>query len=657
VQIDALANDPLVRSARAVLSSGPAAARAAVVTHLETAPPLALRVTANPDPVGLGDIITYSVTVTNTGGSDSAGLVVDLRVPEGLYSTSGCQAVSDGGTLPAACASGRDVEWTITSLPAGSSRTLQFVGLVTVAGLADGDLIHATARVRDVAGAAARADVSTVVTDNPALALTLDESADPVRPDGTLAYVLRFGNRSASPLVGTTLSLVLPPGVTVVDDGNATVTDNTAVWDLTTLGAGDAGERRLTVQIDTLTDEPLVRTAHAEITSGTNAARAAVVTQVETAPPLALVMTATPDPVELGEIITYSLTVTNTGDTDADGVTVDLRVPAGMYSTSGCQAVSDGGTLPAACATGRDIEWDIPTVAAGTSRTVQFVGVVTVAGLPDGHLIHGDARARDVNGAAARAEVTTTVGNNPPLALTLDDIPDPIAIGDTIDYVLRYGNRSASPLTSSSLVLSLPPGVSVVDDGGATIVGDDAIFDLSTLNAGVAGTHHVTVEVTDLGAAEPLVRAARGVVQSGAEAARAEAVTQVEAVSPLSLTLTATPDPVALGGLITYTLTVANDGGSDAVGVELRMPVPSGLYSTSGCNSVSDGGVLPAGCAAGRDIVWDLGTIATGANRAVQFVGKVTVAGLPDGTLIHATARVRDVVGSAARAGVTTAVN
>jgi uncharacterized repeat protein (TIGR01451 family) len=523
--------------------------------------------------------------------------------------------------------------------------------------LPDGHLIHADARVRDVAGAAARADVTTIVTDNPALALTLDESADPVRPDGTLTYVLRFGNRSASPLVSSSLSLVLPPGVTVVDDGNATVTDATAVWNLATVAPGDAGERRLTVQVDSLVDDPLVRVAHAEITSGTNAARATVLTHVESAPPLALVMTATPDPVELGEIITYSLTVTNTGDTDAAGVTIDLRVPAGLYSTSGCQAVSDGGTVPGSCAVGRDIEWSVATLAAGASRTVQFVGLVTVSGLPDGHLIHADARVRDVNGAAARAEVTTTVGNNPPLALTLDDIPDPVAVGDTIDYVVRFGNRSAGVLASSALLLSLPPGVSVVDDGGATVLGDGAVWDLGTLAAGAIGTHHLTVEVTDLGATDPLVRLGRAVVQSAAEAARAAAVTHVEAVSPLALTLTATPDPIALGGLITYTLTVTNNGGSASDGVELRMPVPSGLYSTSGCNSVSDGGVLPAGCAAGRDIVWSLGTIAAGANRAVQFVGKVTVAGLPDGTLIHATARVRDVVGSAARAGITTAVN
>ena len=93
MQVDALVDDPLVRSARAVVSSGAAAARAAVVTQVETDPPLALHLTATPDPVGLGDIITYSVTVTNTGGADAAGLVVDLRVPEGLYSTSGCQAV------------------------------------------------------------------------------------------------------------------------------------------------------------------------------------------------------------------------------------------------------------------------------------------------------------------------------------------------------------------------------------------------------------------------------------------------------------------------------------------------------------------------------------------------------------------------------------
>ena len=66
--------------------------------------------------------------------------------------------------LPGNCLAGRDIEWILDGLSAGASRTVQFVGQVTVGPLADGSRIHATARVADVTGAAARAGVTTTVS-------------------------------------------------------------------------------------------------------------------------------------------------------------------------------------------------------------------------------------------------------------------------------------------------------------------------------------------------------------------------------------------------------------------------------------------------------------------------------------------------------------
>jgi uncharacterized repeat protein (TIGR01451 family) len=659
VEIDPLGgSEPFVRVARAAVTSGVFASRAGVVTHVEDAAPLALALIATPDPISLGGLLEYSLTVTNRGGIDAAGVIARMRVPQGMYGTAGCREASDNATLPGNCAAGRDIEWDLGTLAAGTSRTVQFVGGVTVSGVPDGSLIHGDARVVDVSGAAARAETTTIVATTAPLVLRLDDSRDPAVAGDTLDYVLRFGNQSAGPLLNTELSLTLPQGVSVLDDGGATVTGDTAVWSLGTLNAGVAGERRLTVQVDDLApNDPLVRQAHAALSSGTVLAHAAEVTQLEAVPPLALNVVASPDPVALGGLLAYVLTVTNTGAVDSDGVTLRMRVPEGLYGTSGCQAVSDGGVLPGVCFAGRDIVWDLGTIAAGASRTVQFTGLVTVSGLANGHLLHASARVVDVAGAAARAGTTTTVTTSSPLVITLNEDLDPIAAGETLEYVLRYGNRSAGPLAATALSLVLPPGVTVLDDGGATVGGGIATWDLGSLAAGAAGEQRLSVSIDDLGAADPLVRVARAVVESGTTAARTGAVTHVEVGSPLSLSLTATPDPVALGQLITYTLTVTNDGAADADGVELRMPVPEGMYGTSGCNSVSDGGIVPANCAAGRDIFWDLGTLAMGADRSVTFVGLVTVSGLPDGTLIRGTARVRDVAGAAARAGVATAVN
>jgi len=658
VRVDDLgAADPLVRVAHAMVTSGANVARATALTQVEPAA-LDLSMTANPDPIGLQDLLTYTLTVTNRRAVDAAGIVLLMRVPEGLYGTAGCRAVSDAGILPAGCAAGEDIEWDLGGLAAGASRTVQFVGLVTVGPLPDGSLIHATARVADATGAAARAEVTTTVENTAPLVLTLDEDRDPVGFGDTLEYVLRFGNRSASPLLTTTLALTLPPGTTVLDAGGATVTGDTATWALGTLNGGQAGEQRLQVRVDDLgAADPLVRAARAVLASGVNATRAAAVTQVEPAAALDLVVTANPDPIGLQDLLTYTLTVTNRRAVDAAGVVLLMQVPEGLYGTAGCRAVSDAGILPAGCTAGRDIEWDLGGLAAGASRTVQFVGLVTVGPLPDGSLIHATARVVDVTGTAARAEVTTTVENTAPLVLTLDEDHDPVAFGDTVRYALRFGNRSTSVLSSTTLALTLPPGATVLDAGGATVTGDTATWALGAVNGGQAGTRGLQVRVDDLGAADPLVRVARAVAASGANVARAAAVTQVEQAAPLDLAMVATPDPVARAGLLTYALTVTNNGAVDLAGVVLLMPVPEGLYGTAGCRSVSDGGILPAGCAAGRDIEWDLGALAAGASRTVQFVGEVTLSGLPNGNLIHATARVSDVSGASARAATTTTVS
>src|SRR5207244_3350602 len=156
----------------------------------------------------------------------------------------------------------------------------------------------------------------------------------------------------------------------------------------------------------------------------------------------------------------------------------------------------------------------------------------------------------------------------------------------------RFGNRSANALLATQLALTLPSGVTVVDAGGGTASGHTITWALGTLNATMTGSRQVSVHVDDLGADDPAVRVARGVVTSGTVTATTSVVTEVQA-SAFRLAVTATPDPVAPAGLVTYQLTVANDGVADAVQVELRMTLPVGVFS---CGTISDSGQTPESC-------------------------------------------------------------
>ena len=148
------------------------------------------------------------------------------------------------------------------------------------------------------------------------------------------------------------------------------------------------------------------------------------------------------------------------------------------------------------------------------------------------------------------------------------------------------------------------------------------------------------------------MRVARALITGGSAAADASIVTLVEPAAPLALDMSIDSDPAGPNQLVTYQLTVTNNGSDDSVQVELRMPIPSGA---SQCGPLSDSGTLPTGCAVGRDALWQLGTLAAGAHRSVTFVVRVSSA-TPAGSLFSAASRVEDAAGSRARASLATPV-
>ncbi len=85
-----------------------------------------------------------------------------------------------------------------------------------------------------------------------------------------------------------------------------------------------------------------------------------------------------------------------------------------------------------------------------------------------------------------------------------------------------------------------------------------------------------------------------------------------EAELSLSKTATAQQEP---GGVVNYSLTLANTGDAPAYGVVIRDPLPS--YITNPTN-ISGGGSVSGG-----DIVWNIGTLNAGASTTVSWRGTV----------------------------------
>src|SRR5439155_18570425 len=112
-----------------------------------------------------------------------------------------------------------------------------------------------------------------------------------------------------------------------------------------------------------------------------------------------------------------------------------------------------------------------------------------------------------------------------------------------------------------TLTVTLPAGMTATaTTGGGVVAGATVTWNLGALNAGDNGERRLTVSVNDLAPADPLVRLTRAVVASPTATARASEVNTVATSLPLDLTIAATPDPVGRNVILTYQLTVTNNG-------------------------------------------------------------------------------------------------
>lgn len=120
---------------------------------------------------------------------------------------------------------------------------------------------------------------------------------------------------------------------------------------------------------------------------------------------LSLTKTASPTSAEIGDLVTYTLDVRNSGPDPATGTTVVDKLPDGVVfssATAGCD--HDGGKVT--CALGE--------MAAGGRSTVQVVVAVTAAGtLENTATVTSLAADPDQGDATDTATITTTVRQSP----------------------------------------------------------------------------------------------------------------------------------------------------------------------------------------------------------------------------------------------------
>lgn len=593
---------------------------------------LELTKTDSPDPVEVGSTLTYTLEATNAGPNSATGVVITDTLPATL---SGVTASSPDGTCTI---SGRLVTCTIGDLAVGETATVTITGTPTQTGSitnaaavvgdqqdpeTDDNTALEETEVQEEGGgpgpAPGDADVSILKTDAP----------DPVAVGQTLTYRLTVSNGGPDTATGVTVTDVLPPSVTLdsatVTTGSGTCTSSgqTVVCELGDIVSGGSAVVTIEVTpttIGTITDNAVVSANQSDANPDNNSdsEQTDVIAAPQPGIDLSIVKNDFPDPVAGGANFTYTLEVTNEGDSLATGVTVRDFLPESVTFVSASAGCSH---------TAGVVTCDLGDLAGGATETVTITvqapnADVTVTNTAT---VAANENDTDTSDNTAIEETTVDAGGTPgdqfsDLSIRKSDNPDPVAVGAQIVYSLRITNSGPDDATNVRVVDELPTQVTFVSasHGGCVHESGTVVCTIPSLAAGGLLTITITVEADTAGTASNNVAVSPGPQRDpnpGNNTATEQTTIGGGAVpiADLSLTKTDAPDPVSVGAVLTYTLVVTNDGPSVATGVELVDELPAevtfdSVVTTQGTCSPTVSGVV---CA--------LGTLGVGATATVEI--------------------------------------
>jgi uncharacterized repeat protein (TIGR01451 family) len=646
-------------------------------TNVATSADIGVAISDSPDPVAPGGMLTYTISITNSGPSDAASAsFTDKLPPEVAF----MQLTQDSG--PAMSCStppgtpGGTVDCSIASLPAGA--TASFTLLVSVDPAAGGTLTNSlsgSSSTPDPYSEAANNDATatTEVLTAADLSVTKTDSPDPVEAGGDITYTITVTNNGPGSAGNGVLTEAVPSGTTFVSISGASMGGPTGECEVTpelgstgqiecslpTLASGDVVTYTLTVHVLETENNGATITNTASVGSSTNADpnpandSATATTAVHASADLVATSSDSPDPVFAGANLTYTINVADNGPASAHGVTLADALPAGTTFVSLAAPAGFNCTTPTVGTNGT-VNCAGGTVDAGTSGAFELVVRVapgTAAGTTLSNTATASASTPEANPGDESATSTTTVNTAADVAATVTGAPDPVSSGADLTYTIGVQNNGPSDAANVSLADTLPPGTtftSLTAPAGFTCMAPavgaagSVNCSASTLAAGATPTFTLVVHVSSATPAgstlSNTVTTSSTTADPAAGNGSATATTQVQRSADLAVTSAGSPDPVVAGTNLTYTLGVTNNGPSPAGNVTLSDDVPSGTSFVSMSTPPGFSCTTPA-VGAGGNVKCTASSLDSGASATFTLVVHVG-ASQPDGSTLSNTATV-----------------
>ncbi len=351
------------------------------------------------------------------------------------------------------------------------------------------------------------------------------------------------------------------------------------------------------------------------------------------------------EPVSADGRALYTMTVSNVSAQPVNDVSVVYTTPMELRFDAGNDAEPNAEGCGTTCTDGLEAAWALGSLAEGESRTITINAQVLPGVLADEQIIAPVRVTSSSITDIVSVSRTVVVNNNPKSQLAMSASEDPLMPGDSLTLIVDVGNIDNAVLDNMELRTILPAGISVdsiSDSGTEDTVTGDIVWDVSSLAVGNAlrRTIEGTVNATAIAGQILSIRAElRHDGGASLDVSAEQVVTIVEKTFPLTLDISATPDPVAAGERLRYEFSINNVSAAPVNDISVLLRVPPGLQFDAANDAEPDATGCGTVCIDGQEASWVLGTLGGGENRTIT-VNALADVGLLSGGLITTPVRV-----------------